>query len=173
MTSIAGQKRGYRVHSFFGEVVGSARFETIGLTPSRVTSWGGRRARVLKLVASWDRHHVRVGLRVKTRRGCWLGSHDVWLPQAMASSLPLSHSGGPGKRSTEFHREAWRCHEGSWGRAGFACSPETRRWKPTLPMACQVLVIQLHQFTSGREFAGGNERLVHLLEHNLKNTEDR
>lgn len=67
-------------------------------------------------------------MSVKTRNGCWLGSHDVQLPRQSPPLRPLSPSRCPGKSSTELHREAWRCHEGYWGRAGFAFSPET--WQP-------------------------------------------
>ena len=37
-------------------------------------------------------------------------------------------------------------------------------------MACQLLIVELQQFTPRRELAGGNERLVYLFEYDPKKT---
>lgn len=115
-------------------------------------------------MASWGLSRIRIELSGGQE---WpLAWHArCLLAHAIALSLPLSPGGYPGKSSTERNEGAKRATE-----AGLSLHLALRPRNP-LHMACQVLVIELHQFPSRREFAGGNGRLVYLFEHNLKNTE--
>ena len=69
-------------------------------------------------------------------------------------------------RSLSCHRVPVNVWEGDTKRAlrqaGFVFSPDTWRWKPTTFMAGQLRVIGLHQFTPGRELAGGLEGPAYL-----------